>query len=317
MAPPSVRFGVAVGAFSGAVPGRDELIQFARKAEAVGFDSVQAGDHIQWHAPILETTTLLATFAAVTERVRIASDVIVLPLRDPVWMAKTIASLDVLCGGRVIFGIGVGGDYPPEYAAVRVPIEERGSRANESLEIIKGLWAHERFSYDGRHFTLRDVAIAPRPVQPAIPIWVGGGSEAALRRAARYGDGWIAAFASPRKFGRLSADLRRFLQGEGRRAQGFTFGAFLFANVDEDAARAREVAARYVERVYRLDGARIVERFGAVGPVDACVARALAYVEAGADYVVLGPLADHRDWPRQLDGYAEVIAEVRRRAGGR
>ncbi|MBI2466494.1 MAG: LLM class flavin-dependent oxidoreductase [Candidatus Rokubacteria bacterium] len=317
MAPPSVRFGVSLGAFPGAVPGRDELVQFARKAEAVGFDSVQAGDHIQWHAPILETTTLLATFAAVTERVRIASDVIVLPLRDPVWMAKTIASLDVLSGGRVIFGIGVGGDYPPEYAAVRVPIEERGSRANESLEIIRGLWTHERFSYAGRHFTLRDVAIAPRPLQPSIPIWVGGGSEAALRRAARYGDGWIAAFASPRKFGRLSADLRRFLGEEGRRPEGFTLGAYLFANVDDDAARARETAARYVERVYRLDGARIVERFGAAGPVDACAERALAYVGAGADYVVLGPLSDHRDWPRQLDGYGEVIERVGRRAGGR
>lgn len=316
MATGGIRFGLSLGGYADDVPGRDALVELARKAEAVGFDSIQVGDHTQWHAPILEATVLMATFAVVTERLRIASSVIILPLRDPVLLAKTVASLDVLSGGRMIFGVGVGGDNPLEYAAMRIPLSERGSRANESLEIIKGLWANERFSYAGRHFALRDVAIAPRPVQSSIPIWVGGGSEAALRRAARYGDGWIGAFASPRKFGRLSADLRRFLHEEGRKAEGFTFGMYLFANVDDDAARARETAVRYVERVYRLDGARIVERFGVVGPVEACAGRALAYAEAGADYIVLGPVSDHRDWPRQLDGYGEVIERVRRQAGG-
>lgn len=311
-----VRFGLALGAFADTVPSRNELVELARKAEAVGFDSIQVGDHVQWHAPILEATVLMAAFAAVTERVRIASDVIILPLRDPVLLAKTIASLDVLSGGRVIFGIGVGGDNPLEYAAMRVPLGERGSRANESLEIIRGLWAHERFSYEGRHFVIRDVAIAPRPLQPAIPIWVGGGSEAALRRAARYGDGWIAAFASVRKFARLSGDLRGFLREEGRAPDGFTLGVFLFAHVDDDAARARAAAARYVDQVYRLDGPRIVERFGAVGPVEACAAQALAYAEAGAGYVVLGPACNTREWPRQLDGYGEIIERVRTRAGG-
>ncbi len=315
MSTPPVRFGIAVGGCSRVVPGPEELAEFARKAETVGFDSIQVGDHIQWHVPILESTTLMAAFAAVTARIRVASGVIILPLRDPVLLAKTIASLDVLSGGRVIFGVGVGGEHPAEYSAMRISMSERGSRANESLEIIKGLWAKERFSYEGTHFSIRDVEISPRPVQPSIPIWVGGGSEPALRRAARYGDGWVAAFSSVRKFTRLSADLRRFIQEGRRRVEGFTLGIYLFANVDDDAARAREAAARYVERVYGLEGARIVERFGAVGPVEACAARALAYVEAGADYIVLGPASDARDWPRQLDGYGEVIERVRLRTG--
>ncbi|HEX9124878.1 MAG TPA: LLM class flavin-dependent oxidoreductase [Methylomirabilota bacterium] len=317
MATSPVRFGISVGGFSGEVPGREALIELARKAETVGFDSVQVGDHIQWHAPILEATALMATFAAVTERVRIVSDVIILPLREPVLIAKTIASLDVLSGGRVIFGIGVGGDHPADFAAMRIPMKERGSRANETLEIVKGLWANERFSYEGKHFSIRDVKISPRPLQPSIPIWVGGTSEMALRRAARHGDGWIAAFSSVGKFARLSADLRALLQEGGRPAEGFTLGVYLFANVDDDAARARAVAARYVDRVYRLEGAQIVERFGAVGPVGACIERVLAYVEAGADYIVLGQVSDPRDWPRQLDAYGEIIEEVRRRTGGR
>jgi probable F420-dependent oxidoreductase len=308
----TVKFGIAVGAYSAGVPSGRELADFARTAEAVGFDSVQVGDHIQWHAPIIESTVLLATFAAVTTRVRIASDVVILPLRDPVLIAKTVASLDVLSGGRMIFGVGVGGDHPAEYAAMRVPLAERGARANESLEIVRGLWTNERFSYAGRHYTLQDVGIAPRPLQPSLPIWVGGTSDAALRRAARYGDGWISAFASERKLARLIETLRGFLAEEKRPADDFTLGTFLFANVGPDPARALAEGAEYVRRVYRLDGAAIVERFGAAGPVEHCVARVRAQVEAGAQYIVLSPVCGSRDWPRQLEAFGEVIALVGR-----
>lgn len=315
MSPPPVKFGLSLGAFSAGVPGREALIDLAVKAEAAGFDSVQAGEHVQWYAPILEPTTLMATFAAVTTRVRIASDVIILPLRDPVLVAKTIASLDVLSAGRVIFGVGVGGDNPQEYAAMRVPLAERGSRANESLEIIKGLFEQERFSYRGKHFVIEDVEIAPRPIQAPLPIWVGGMSQAALQRAARYGHGWIAAFSSERKFRRLADMLGNFLIREGRSPDTFTFGAFLFANVDDDPVRAREAGAAYVDRVYRLPGDSVMQKCGAAGPVAACVERALAYVQAGARYLVLSPVCGYRDWGRQLDAYAEVIRAVAAQTG--
>ena len=285
-------------------------MEFARTAEAAGFDSVQVGDHVQWHAPILEATTVLATFAAATSRVRIASDVIILPLRDPVLIAKTVASLDVLSGGRMIFGVGVGGDHPAEYRAMRVPLGERGSRANEGLEIIRGLFANERFSYTGRHFTLDDVSIAPRPVQSTLPIWVGGTSDAALRRAARYGDGWIGAFASERKFARLVRTLRGYLADEGRSAEGFTCGSYVFVNVGPDTARAKAAGAEYISRVYRLPGDSIMERFGAAGPVDVCAERIRAFVDVGVEYVVLGPVCGYREWPIQLTAYGEIIATL-------
>lgn len=304
------RFGIAIGAYSAGVPAAPELADFARTAEAVGFDSVQVGDHIQWHAPILEATTVLATFAAVTSRVRIASDVIILPLRDPVLIAKTVASLDVLSRGRMIFGVGVGGDHPAEYTAMRVPLCERGSRANESLDIVRGLLTGERFSYTGRHFTLEDVVIAPRPVQPALPIWVGGTSEPALRRAARYGDGWIAAFASERKFTRLAERVRELLAEAGRSPHGFTWATFLFVHLGPDAARARAAGAEYISRVYHLDGESIMDRFGVAGPVEACAERVQAFVDAGADYVVLGPVCGYREWPSQLAACGALIAKL-------
>jgi probable F420-dependent oxidoreductase len=310
VSPTSLKFGIAVGAYVSGVPQAGELTAFARTAEAVGFDSVQVGDHIQWHAPILEATTVMATFAAVTTRVRIASDVIILPLRDPVLIAKTIASLDVLSGGRVIFGVGVGGDHPAEYTAMRVPFRHRGTRANESLEIVRGLFANERFSYAGRHFTIEDVAITPRPLQAALPIWVGGTSDAALRRAARYGHGWICAFASERKFTRLADALRGFLAEERRPAEGFTWGSFLFVNFGPDAAQARAAAAEYISHVYHLPGESIIERFGAAGPVEACAERVRAFVDAGVEYIVLSPVCGYREWPRQLAACGELITSL-------
>ncbi len=308
----NVRFGVAIGAFAGAVAARQDLVGLARRAEALGLDSVQTGDHVQWHAPILESTTLMATFAAVTERIRIASDVIILPLRDPVLFAKTIASLDVISGGRLVLGIGVGGDNPAEYAAMRVPLSERGARTDEALVIVKGLLENERFSYQGRHFSITDVAIAPRPVQSRVPVWVGGTSEAALRRAARHGDGWIGAFAGDRKFQGLVADLRDRLAEAGRSSADFTVGSFVFTTLDPDPARARAVAVEHVERVYRLPGERVIDRYGAAGPSAACAEKVARLVEAGANYIVFYPLCPCADWPRQLDGYADVIERVGR-----
>lgn len=307
------RFGIAVGAYSAGVPDARALTDFARTAEAVGFDSVQVGDHIQWHAPIHEVTLVLATFAAATSRARIASDVIILPLRDPVLIAKTVASLDVLSGGRMIFGVGVGGDHPDEYRTMRVPLTERGSRANEALEIVRGLFTHERFSYAGRHFTLEDAAIAPRPLQSRLPIWVGGSSEGALRRAARHGDGWIGAFMSERKFARSAARIRELLAEEKRASDGFTWGAFLFGHMGPDTAQSRAAAAAYIERVYHLPGEDIITRFGIAGPVEACIERVQSFVDAGADYIVVGPMCGYREWPSQLAAYGELIATLRRR----
>ncbi len=311
---PDVTFGIAIGAAARGIPSGAEMAALAQHVEDVGFDSLEVGDHIQWYAPIHEATVLMATFAAATRRVRIASDVIILPLRDPVWMAKTIASLDVLSGGRIVFGVGVGGDNPAEYGAMRVPLSERGSRADESLEIIRGLFEHERFSYAGRHFTITDVAIAPRPLQARLPMWVGGTSERPLRRAARFADGWISAFASERKFKRLSGQLRDLLADCGRSPDGYTFGTFLFVYLDDDAVRAREAAIHHIDEVYHLDGEAIVTRFSVAGPVDACVERVHRYLEAGADHVVLYPLCDPADWARQVEQFGHVIARVK---GGR
>jgi probable F420-dependent oxidoreductase len=306
-----VGLGLAVGAFLGGVPDGPALAGLARRAEDGGFDSLHAGDHVQWYAPIHEATVVMATFAAATTRVRIASDVFILPLRHPVLLAKTMASLDVLSGGRVTLGVGVGGDNPAEYAAMGIPLAERGARTDESLEIIRGLFTGERFSYAGRHYRVEDATIAPRPLQHPLPIWIGGTSEAALRRAARFGDGWIAAFVSERKFARLVGDLRALLAAAGRPAAQCPAGTFLFVNVNDDRERARAAAAHHVEEAYRLPGESVIDRFGAAGPPALCADRVRPYVESGATEIVLYPLCDRADWPRQVDRLAEVVARIK------
>ena len=140
-----------------------------RAVEELGFDGFWTGEHIVYHRPISESTTLLTWAAALTERITVGPATYLLPLRHPTIVAKEFSTLDVLSGGRVIFSCGVGGDYPREFDACGVPVSERGRRCTESIEIMRKYWAGERFDYDGRIFRLRDVDMLPTPAQSGGP----------------------------------------------------------------------------------------------------------------------------------------------------
>ena len=202
----------------------------------------------------------------------------------------------------MIFGVGVGGDHPDEYHAMRVPLHERGSRANEMLEIVGGLFANERFSYAGRHFTIDNVAIAPRPLQPKLPIWVGGTSEAALRRAARYGDGWIGAFVSERKFARMAARAQLWAK---RDAPPRLHVGRVHLSTRRGRGEAQPAAEAYSPRVPRRDG------YGASGsPVlRGCAPRRTSLRRYN---LLLGPVCGYGQWPSQLAAYGELMATLRR-----
>ena len=182
----------------------------ARKAEQLGYHSVWVSDHIitprkidspypggrypiqpEW--PFLEPVATLLYAAAVTQRVRLGTSVIVITQRNPVLLAKQLATLDVLSGGRLIFGAGAGW-MKEEFAALNAPFANRGPRMAEFLEVIRRCWTEDDPSFHGRFYDLEDVGVYPKPVQkPHPPIWVGGFADGALRRVARYGDAWHAA----------------------------------------------------------------------------------------------------------------------------
>lgn len=157
------------------VPTPHTLMAAARHAEQSGYDALWCGDHVMMYSPIIEAVTLLAAFAGVTERVKLGTGVYLLPLRHPVIVAKLFAGLDYVSGGRLVFGVGVGGEFPKEFEACGVPIGERGSRTNEGLEIVRRLWSGSSVTFEGHHYRFRDVVLAPPPIQrPHPPIWLGG-----------------------------------------------------------------------------------------------------------------------------------------------
>ena len=251
----------------------------AEAAEAAGFDSLWASDHVAFHHPLLDVTVALATFAAVTERISLGAGVLLLPLRAPALVAREYASLDYVSGGRVILGVGVGGEVPADFAAVAVPIRERGARTNESMRALRTLFAQQ----------------APAPAQPnGPPLWVGGRSDAAIRRARELGDGWFPLWVSP----------ERYAEGLAQVGAGKTAAIVLPALVGGTIEEARQ----YLSRRYATEfTSHAVERYCVVGSQAECAERVAQYVEAGAEHVVFHPAVEPDGLQRQIDLLAEVV----------
>ena len=203
-------------------PGR--LLEVARRADARGLDSVWVTDHvvvprdihIAYREEMLDPLAVLAWVAGVTERIALGTSVIILPYRSPLPVAKLLASIDVLSGGRLIFGAGVGW-MEGEFAALGVPFAERGSRTDEALALFRKVWTEREPEIETRRHRLRGVIASPMPLQrPCPPIWIGGASEGAYRRVARYGDGWHSTAATPEAFRQGADAVRRHWVEAGR-----------------------------------------------------------------------------------------------------
>jgi probable F420-dependent oxidoreductase len=194
-----------------------KILDTVRRVEALGFDSLWVTDHILvpqtleiiYRDNMLDPLALLSHVAALTTRVKIGTSVIILPYRNPIVLAKMLATTDQLSAGRLIFGAAVGW-MEPEFAALGAPFEERGALSDECLRLIKALWTQDKVSFEGRYFNFKDMQASPRPVQqPHPPIWVGGNSPRARRRVAEYGDGWHATALPVDELKAGIADVRR------------------------------------------------------------------------------------------------------------
>jgi len=249
-----VEFGISIPNFRGAAH-VGTFRRVAAAAEEAGLDDVWIGDHIvlarnitsphpyggtapitgsrPWSEtgikdmkpsdPVYEPLTLLGFLSALTERIRLALGTLVVPLRHPVVAAKMLSTLDVLCGGRLILGVGVGW-IPEEYAAVNASWEDRGAVTDEYLDVMTLLWREDHPGFEGRFYSLPpDICFYPKPVQRTIPIWVGGNSLPARRRAARVGTGWHGAFVLPEGITRIREDIVERLEGYGRSPEGFVY----------------------------------------------------------------------------------------------
>ncbi|MSQ11472.1 MAG: LLM class F420-dependent oxidoreductase [Dehalococcoidia bacterium] len=202
----------------------DALRETVQRAEALGFGSAWVGDHVITPQHFVDAVgpnfydaiIVLSHAAAFTTRLRLGTSVIVVPYRSPLVVAKMVATLDALSGGRVIFGVGAG-NAPDEFQALGVPPSTRGRRTNEYLEAMVTLWTQEPTTFHGKFVDFQDVHFQPKPVQqPHPPIWVGGHSQAALRRAVAFGEAWHSGGMAPERMTTTVQELRRLALEAGR-----------------------------------------------------------------------------------------------------
>ena len=303
--PPAHRTGVVVGSWPLGMPSDPRFYRrIARVIEDAGFDSLFVGDHVFAAGPIPDACATLAAFAAQTEHIAIGSAVLLVPLREPVVTAKQIATIDIIASGRFILGVGVGGEFENEWRAVGVPVEGRGRRLDEYLDLMQQLWSGDTVDHAGPLHAVSGVIGSPLPHQrPRPPIWIGGRSEPALRRAARF-DGWCAYAMSPRRM-RTCVHRLRELRGD---LDDFRVSAVLFTVVDSDEQRARATAALLLGRRYGQDFDRYIDSFCAVGPIDHVRRRIAEYRDAGVNDVLLSPQVPADEYIDQVHQLAEVLS---------
>ena len=275
----------------------------ARQIEAAGFDSIWAGDHISFYVPLLESLSLLSFVAAATERVRLGTGVFLLPLRHPTVTAKMTATIDVLSGGRLILGVGVGGEFPPEFEACGVPLAERGSRANEAIAVLRRLWSENAVAHRGKHFEFGSLSLDPKPVQPGgPPIVIGGRKPPAFRRAGRLGDGYISHMCSAEMYGANLAAMRQHATAAGRERAPFLTAAFLFTILDDDYDAALERAANLLQMIYNRPFRDAARKYCLLGRPEDCLEQLQGFVDAGCRHFVLSPLMDAGELVRRCQG---------------
>jgi probable F420-dependent oxidoreductase len=299
---------VKFGVFLSSLP-----LEQAQRAEELGFDSLWVSEHMLFHVPTFDAITVLAAFAARTQRILLGSAVLLLPLRHPTVVAKEVASLDIISNGRIILGVGVGGEFPREFVACGVPLNERGRRTDEAIEVMRKLWSESHVNHDGRFFRLEDATMLPKPIQkPGPPIWVAGRSEAAMRRAARLGDGYMPYLFSPERYRDSLAKVSAFAQQRGRDPATIEAALYQFICLADTYEEARQRANRDLSVRYNQPFDRIVDRYCVLGPPDQCAERLGQYVEAGVRHFILVPIAPPAELPTHLEVCArEVVPRVR------
>lgn len=273
-------FGLALRLLKGAK-------QEARNAEDLGFDYLSTGEHIMFHGPTANNMVSLAAAAGATERIKLMSGIVLVPLYPPPLLAKQVAVLDVVSDGRFHLGIGVGGEFPKEFDAVNVPVSERGARTDEALEVIDKLLTEDEVVFNGRFTTLDGVTIAPKGMQkPRVPIWVAGRKDVAMRRAARFGDGWMPYMYTPDMLAESMDKVAAFTDEAGRPEGSVTGGLYIFTCVHEDRDTALELANKQLSKQYNQDFSKLVQKYTVAGSPEDCIARVQEYIDAGARTII-------------------------------
>lgn len=262
-----------------------------RSVEELGYDGLFTGEHLLFHRPVWDAVSMCTAMACATEQIAVGPAATIAPLRHPTLLAKEFAGVDRISGGRLILVLGVGGDNPKEFEATGVPLERRGRRTTETLEILRRYYSGERFSYDGEIFQLDDVWLDPLPTRPGgPPLWVAGRAELTQRRAALLADGFLPYMVTAERCRSMFERVEE-LAAEGGRELGpaFARAAYVYVSFGEDADEARSrgnehLAWRYGEPRFTGD---LAGKYLVAGDADACAEGLRAFADAGCTHLVL------------------------------
>lgn len=283
----SVKIGIGFGGWPFPTQDPDELWQYVDACEELDIDSLWLSDRIVSEIMNVEPMIALSFIAARTKKLKFGTSVLALPLRNPTVLAKEIATLDFLSGGRVLPAVGLGTEDEREFEACGSPKRQRGGRTDEAIEVMKLLWSQDNVTFHGKYYTLNDVTIQPKPVQKDLPpMWIGGRSEAAIQRTARIGDGWLVSQATPDEVADGVARIKVGALEHGNEIEDDHYGvlfSYFIADTPEEAAKQ---AAPYMLR--RRTDVDYTE-FSAFGTPDHVSQLMERYIDAGAPKIVVRP----------------------------
>lgn len=278
-------------------------------ADAAGFGAVWVRDHLLFHEPVYDPVALLGTIAGWTQRLEVGTGVYLPVLRNPVAFAKAFASLSLLSGRHVNVGVGTGGEYPLEWHVSGMPVNSRGRCLDEAIRLAAVLWAGRPASHDGSCFpAFENVALDLLPCEHGISVWIGGKSDAALRRTARTGDGWLAYFRSRRALAEQFERLDVLLAEQGRPRDAVERALIVYTVVTDDREADLEVAREFSARDLNLPGRDdLIDRYGILGPPEAIARELQAFEDLGVQrFIVLFPIEPARQ-RAQLERFATQV----------
>jgi probable F420-dependent oxidoreductase len=288
-----VGFGMGTTASAGMVGSR--LASIVDGCEEIGWDSIWFSERVTLDVP--DPLAMMAFVAGRTRRLKFGPSVLVVPGRNPVLLAKELATIDQLSGGRLVVAVGLGAAVPSEHDVFGVDRKEAAARTEEAVGLMKRLWTEDRVTHEGPFYPVRQLTLRPRPVQQPHPdVWFGGHSAAALRRTGRLGDGWLPSFVTPAEY-KQKADVVRETAGQaGREIDEEHFGA-LVTYVPESATIDPEpIVQAFAARRPSADPREII---ALDGPED-LRGKLEAFLQQGASKFVVAPVAPPADWRAEL-----------------
>jgi probable F420-dependent oxidoreductase len=306
-----IRIGISLGdgALDAASP--DSVLEFIDDCERWDIDSVWVSDRIAAPRPTLDPIVFMAYLASRMRNMKFGTSALVLPTRHPVVLAKQLATLDFLCKGRLLLVVGLGGDDSRDFEATGVRKEERGRRADEAIVLMKKLWTEEQVNFDGQFYSVQDLTLLPRPFQKGgPPVWVGGRSKAAFRRAGRLADGWLVSSVTHGEVAAGIAAIRSHASEVGREVPDDHYGVlvpYVFAKDREEALRIAAPSIRRRQDIPPSD-------YSALGTPDQVRKTIQAYIDTGATKFVMRPAGPKESLHKQVETLAkEVIPALQTR----